>query len=44
MANDTKTQLLLDRNGWCFEMTEQHRTAIAQIAKQVAEQTKKPKE
>lgn len=43
MANDTKTQLLLDRNGWCFEMTQQHREAISQIAKQVQEQAKQAK-
>jgi hypothetical protein len=48
MANETKSELLLDRSGWCFEFTAQRRAAAKQIAEQVekleAERKKKQTE
>lgn len=35
MARETNSELLLDRNGWCFELTEQRRLAAKEIARQV---------
>lgn len=44
MASDTNSELLIDRNGWCFEFTKARRDAAKKIAEQVAkleEQKKK---
>ena len=36
MASDTKSELLIDRSGWCFEFTKARRDMAKQIAEQVA--------
>ncbi len=47
MATETDSELLIDRNGWCFEFTKDRREAAKQVAEQVeklqAEQKKNEK-
>ena len=47
MAAETDSELLIDRNGWCFEFTKDRREAAKQVAEQVeklqAEQKKNEK-
>lgn len=35
LAAETNSELLLDRNGWCFELTKERREIIKQIAERV---------
>lgn len=44
IANDTQSELLLDRNSWCFELTKERRDMIKNIAKHVKNVEEQSKE